>query len=146
MLAPCLDSVERIPRQACLGLIEARGVPQTLPFRPVVFRGKLASASLKHHLLRVQAGRLLRGIPRQACLGLIEAGRWGARAGTKFFRVFRGKLASASLKRRWRRGARCGWRRVFRGKLASASLKLGDPLKPWGCGSRYSEASLPRPH
>ena len=66
-------SAPGIPRQACLGLIEASSLSFPSRTMPTVFRGKLASASLKHHLLRVQAGRLLRGIPRQACLGLIEA-------------------------------------------------------------------------
>ena len=84
--------------------------------------------------------------------------------------VFRGKLASASLKlvvvkiidERFRRIPRqaClglieadGWmhdgtlqRLVFRGKLASASLKR-IPLDTYNrVIERYSEASLPRPH
>ena len=62
-----------IPRQACLGLIEATYARFGLrAWR--VFRGKLASASLKprHHVVERHRHRV--GIPRQACLGLIEAG------------------------------------------------------------------------
>ena len=61
-----------IPRQACLGLIEARRADDGAHRRVERFRGKLASASLK----RLVPASLLphdAQIPRQACLGLIEA-------------------------------------------------------------------------
>ena len=88
-----------IPRQACLGLIEAETLEFFLFRNTIVFRGKLASASLKHGkcefycvadnciprqacLGLIEARResdawnlILRSIPRQACLGLIEATR-----------------------------------------------------------------------
>ena len=90
--------LDRIPRQACLGLIEARPPFVHYTFIIRVFRGKLASASLKPYFARGRrrAGGVGR-IPRQACLGLIEAGLSDS-AATRDHAVFRGKLASASLK------------------------------------------------
>ena len=61
-----------------------------------VFRGKLASASLKRYRPPLASVRPL-GIPRQACLGLIEASLDVAKR-PAMTGVFRGKLASASLK------------------------------------------------
>ena len=146
MLAPCLDSVERIPRQACLGLIEARGVPQTLPFRPVVFRGKLASASLKLCDCKTTPSCSAPGIPRQACLGLIEASSLSFPSRT-MPTVFRGKLASASLKHHLLR-VQAG--RLLRGIPRQACLGLIEakpsPSRRPRPQRSYSEASLPRPH
>ena len=43
----CDQYYRRIPRQACLGLIEAGSAQCQTRIRDLVFRGKLASASLK---------------------------------------------------------------------------------------------------
>ena len=77
-LKPCSidcapDLIACIPRQACLGLIEARITARTDCNVTTVFRGKLASASLKHLCYFDDTGPVVPGIPRQACLGLIEA-------------------------------------------------------------------------
>ena len=61
-----------IPRQACLGLIEALFLVAVTVALFNAFRGKLASASLKRVNLFAHIGTAS-GIPRQACLGLIEA-------------------------------------------------------------------------
>ena len=116
----CKSADSGIPRQACLGLIEARSS----------WRSRLSPC-----------GR----IPRQACLGLIEALVF-AQLPIWPCQVFRGKLASASLKRNRRRRDAHVRGDVFRGKLASASLKhMGSCYTTRG-GGKYSEASLPRPH
>ena len=130
----------KIPRQACLGLIEAE---KGLPYHATVAE-----------------------IPRQACLGLIEA--MTASVSGSSGKAFRGKLASASLKLEDWLDQDDLWE-VFRGKLASASLKLlgflavGVPrrIPRQAClgliearvcraglfaPSANSEASLPRPH
>ena len=66
-------TLSSIPRQACLGLIEAHIHVVHAFSRLFVFRGKLASASLKPRLPPHTDAPNLIGIPRQACLGLIEA-------------------------------------------------------------------------
>ena len=103
-------------------------LPSFLPRGPV-FRGKLASASLKRRVRARRRAVRERGIPRQACLGLIEGERGAADAGSLPTRIPRQAcLGLIEGRRRCRRPRRCRW--VFRGKLASASLK--------GCELCYS--------
>ena len=110
-----------IPRQACLGLIEAMAYAGHAYDLVDGFRGKLASASLKQTLTFDSSSRNL-AIPRQACLGLIEALDTFLNICPAPIDRFRGKLASASLKRGDRSGGEPA-HHGFRGKLASASLK-----------------------
>ena len=111
----------------------------------MVFRGKLASASLKAARTPVTGESGAAGIPRQACLGLIEGGTVKRNLERIFWRIPR--QACLGLIEGGGSGghARISWR-VFRGKLASASLKVKPHGVPGLLRSPYSEASLPRPH
>ena len=122
LVAPPYSSTSGIPRQACLGLIEA--------FSPSVPPWLSIDASIPRQaclgLIEASAARIPlrpRGncIPRQACLGLIEASSAAAWSTPRV--------------------------PVFRGKLASASLKPATPSATTSTRTTtYSEASLPRPH
>ena len=141
--APC--GGKEIPRQACLGLIEAFPTRYSTVDTVLRFRGKLASASLKrprNSRMRI-CRRRFRGKLASASLKRLEC----------FFTIkqdggFRGKLASASLKPRHHRKHERPRLSAFRGKLASASLKPVVRATPQLPGYRFrgklASASLKR--
>ena len=67
-----VDLLTGYPRRYCLGLIEANAWRCYLALTVIGIRGVIASASLKHDV--VKPGRLcVSAYPRRYCLGLIEA-------------------------------------------------------------------------